>query len=159
MTAATLQATLPGTWPVPRFRVSLVREPTSIYADSPACGQPSSLARIATAMLDDAAQEKMIVIVCDARHQVIGTGLCYQGTLSRAAVEPRTILQYALLLGGASVAIAHNHPSGDPSPSAEDLLFTRYLHTACDAVGLKLLDHLIIGDAGRWVSLRERNAW
>jgi DNA repair protein RadC len=56
------------------------------------------------------------------------------------------------------VVLFHTHPSGDPSPSLEDLSFTRRMNEACDAVGIKLHDHLILGGTRRWVSLAERGA-
>jgi DNA repair protein RadC len=90
---------------------------------------------------------------------LIGEGEIFRGTLSRAAVEPRSILKQGLLEDAAGFVIFHTHPSGDPSPSAEDLAFTRRMAEAGEVVGLRLVDHLIIGCGGRWVSMRERGAW
>ena len=59
----------------------------------------------------------------------------------------------------AGFVLFHTHPSGDPSPSAEDLAFTRRMAEAGDLIGVELLDHLILGSAGRWVSLGRRGAW
>ncbi len=81
------------------------------------------------------------------------------GTISRAAVEPREILKEALLHRAAGVVLFHTHPSGDPSPSLEDLSFTRRMAEACEVLGVRLVDHMIVGGAGRWVSLKERGAW
>jgi DNA repair protein RadC len=83
----------------------------------------------------------------------------YRGTLNRAAVEPRALLKEALLRGAAGLIVFHTNPSGDPSPSAEDLDFTRRLAAAAEVVGLRLFDHLILGAGGGWVSLRQRGAW
>ena len=99
----------------------------------------------------------MLAVYLDTRNRVIGWTVADVGTMNRAAVEPRTILQTGLLLNAAGVAIAHNHPSGDPSPSAEDLSFTRRMAEAGEIVGVRLVDHLVIGD-GNWVSLRQRGA-
>ena len=101
----------------------------------------------------------MGALLLDARHRLLAETELYRGTLSRAAVEPRAILKEALLRGAAGILVFHTHPSGDPSPSAEDLVFTRHLAAAAEACGLKLLDHLILGGAGAWISLRERNTW
>jgi len=81
------------------------------------------------------------------------------GTLSRAAVEPRAILKECLLRSASGFILFHTHPSGDPSPSAEDLSFTRRMAEAGELVGVRLLDHMILGSAGRWVSLGRRGAW
>jgi DNA repair protein RadC len=82
----------------------------------------------------------------------------FRGTLSRAAVEPREILKEGLLRGAAGILLFHTHPSGDPSPSADDLLFTRRLAEAGEVVGVRLVDHMILGGGGRWVSLHQRGA-
>lgn len=81
----------------------------------------------------------------------------YVGTLTTAAVSPRDVLRFALEDGAASIVAFHNHPSGDPSPSAEDLAFTRTLVTAGNVMGIAILDHLIIG-SNRFVSLKQRGA-
>jgi DNA repair protein RadC len=80
-------------------------------------------------------------------------------TLSRAAAEPRPILRDALSRGAAAVILFHTHPSGDPTPSLEDLAFTHRMPEAAKIVGTELLDHLVIGGVGRWLSLRERGAF
>jgi DNA repair protein RadC len=74
-------------------------------------------------------------------------------------VDPRQLLFPALVRGAAALVVFHFHPSGDPSPSLEDLSFTRRLAEAGEAVGVRLLDHLIIGGTRRWVSLRDRGAF
>lgn len=103
-------------------------------------------------------QEVMGAVFLDARHRLLGERDFFRGTLQRASVEPRGILKEALLRGAAGVLLFHTHPSGDPTPSTEDLLFTRRMAEACDVVGVQLVDHLVLGDGRRWVSLRERGA-
>ena len=104
-------------------------------------------------------QEVMGALYLDTRHRLIGEKELFRGTLSRAAVEPREVLKEGLLRGAGAVVLFHTHPSGDPSPSLEDLAFTRRMAEAGDAVGIRLIDHLILGGTGRWVSLKERGAW
>lgn len=101
-------------------------------------------------------QEVMGALFLDARNRLLGEAEAFRGTLSRAAVEPRAILRQGILRAAAGLVLFHTHPSGDPSPSAEDLAFTRRMGEAGEIVGLRLVDHLILGGAGRWVSLRER---
>lgn len=104
-------------------------------------------------------QELMGAVFVDVRNRHLGDRELYLGTLSRAAVEPRAIFEHALALGAAGFLLFHNHPSADPSPSAEDLVFTRRIADAGEVLGIRLLDHLVIADAGRWVSLRRLGGW
>jgi DNA repair protein RadC len=66
------------------------------------------------------------------------------------------VFKPAILAGSAALIVAHNHPSGDPEPSAEDVVLTRRLAAAGQLLGIEILDHLVIGEAGRFVSLRGR---
>ncbi|MGH9440680.1 MAG: RadC family protein [Thermoanaerobaculia bacterium] len=100
-------------------------------------------------------QERTGALLLDAKHRLIKDVECYRGTLDRALVEPREICKNALLEDAAAVILYHNHPSGDPSPSAEDEEFTRRLRRAAEAVGIRLLDHVVVGRSG-CVSLKER---
>jgi len=104
-------------------------------------------------------QEVMGALYLDTRHRLLAERELYRGTLNRAAVEPRQVLKEGLLHGAAGCILFHTHPSGDPSPSAEDLAFTRRMADAGEVVGIRLIDHLILGTVGRWTSLRERGAW
>ncbi|MCZ6507475.1 MAG: DNA repair protein RadC [Acidobacteria bacterium] len=104
-------------------------------------------------------QEVMGVLYLDTRQRLMAEAELFRGTLNRAAAEPRSILKRGLLQDAAGFILFHTHPSGDPTPSAEDLSFTRRVAEAGDIVGVRLIDHLIIGGAGRWVSLRKRGAW
>jgi DNA repair protein RadC len=66
------------------------------------------------------------------------------------------VFKPAILAGSAAVLVAHSHPSGDPEPSAEDLSLTRRLAAAGQLLGIEVLDHIVLGEAGRYVSLRQR---
>jgi DNA repair protein RadC len=101
----------------------------------------------------------MGALYVNARHRLIGERELYRGTLHRASVEPRGILREGLLIGAAGVVMWHSHPSGDPAPSREDLLFTRRMHRAGEVVGVELIDHLIVAAGGAWVSVKERGGW
>jgi DNA repair protein RadC len=104
-------------------------------------------------------QEVMGALYLDVHNRLIAEVDLYRGTLSRTAVEPRLVLKQALQRGAAGFVLFHNHPSGDPTPSVEDLCFTRQLAKAADQVGVRMHDHLIIGSGGRWVSLNRRGGW
>lgn len=121
--------------------------------------RPESMASYLTLRYRVRDQEVMGAVFLDVRHRLLAEKEIFRGTLCRAAVEPREILKEGLLQGASGVVLFHTHPSGDPSPSLEDLAFTRRMAEAGEAVGIRLVDHLILGSAGRWVSLRERGAW
>jgi len=143
---------------VTRYRLALVREDETPYGDL-SLSNPAAVARFVNEVLADRPQEHMIAVYLNTRNRLIGWTIAYIGTLNRAAVEPRTLFQIALNLNAAGFVLAHNHPSGDPSPSAEDLAFTRRIAEAGDLLGIRLVDHIILGDQSRWVSLRQRGAW
>jgi len=80
------------------------------------------------------------------------------GSLNASIVHPREILKPAISASAASIVLVHNHPTGDPTPSQEDIEFTRRFAKCCDLIGIRLLDHVIIG-AGRFRSLKETGAF
>lgn len=103
----------------------------------------------------DGTQERTGALYLNARNRLLRDDAeIYRGTLDRAVVEPRELLKRALLVNAAALIVYHNHPSGDPSPSREDREFTRRLASAADLVGLRLLDHVVVGREG-CVSFRE----
>ncbi|MDQ2979206.1 MAG: DNA repair protein RadC [Acidobacteriota bacterium] len=103
----------------------------------------------------DGAQERTGALFLNARNRLLKDDPdIYRGTLDRAVVEPREILKRALLVNAAGVILYHNHPSGDPAPSREDRDFTRRLAAASDSVGVRLLDHIVVGRSG-CISFRE----
>ena len=145
-----------------RYRLSLVREDDAPYGGEelpPPASSPEKTARYLCRLLADEPAECMGVVLLDTKRHPIGHLVLFRGTLNRCAVEPRPILQAALLTNASAVVLFHNHPSGDPTPSAEDILFTRRLTEAVTVVGVDLVDHVIVTADGKWTSLRERGAW
>jgi DNA repair protein RadC len=104
--------------------------------------------------------ERFGVVLLDARHRLIRTQLLTVGALDASIVRPREIFRAAALAGAAAVVAFHNHPSGDVSPSAEDLELTTRLVRAGELLGIDVVDHVILGDT-QYCSLREagHNAW
>lgn len=120
---------------------------------------PEAVASFLTLRYASQGQEVMGALYLDTRHRLLQDTEIFRGTLNRAAVEPRAILKQGLLRNAAGLILFHTHPSGDPSPSAEDLAFTRRMAEAGEVVGLRLVDHLIVAGGGRWVSLKKRGGW
>jgi DNA repair protein RadC len=121
--------------------------------------RPEEVARFLALRYQQRDQEVMGALFLDVRHRLLGEQEIFRGTLHRAAVEPREILKQCLLRGAGGVVLFHTHPSGDPTPSTEDMLFTRRMATAAAVVGVELVDHLVLGAAGLWVSLHALGGW
>ena len=106
-------------------------------------------------LLEELDQEAVAVLCLGARHQPLHAGIVAMGSLNSAAVHPREVFRIAVAVNAAALVLAHNHPSGDPEPSDDDVRLTRRLQRCGETLGIELLDHLVIGNE-RWVSLRER---
>jgi len=96
--------------------------------------------------LRDSVRENFKVVLLDRKNRVIRDESISVGSLSASIVHPREVLNPAIRHSAAAIICVHNHPSGDPKPSSEDLEITRRLHEACKILGISLLDHIIIGD-------------
>lgn len=94
------------------------------------------------------------VVLLDSRHCVLRTTVVASGTLNSTIVQPREVFREAMIGRAAAVVAFHNHPSGDPSPSPEDVALTRRLAAAGTLMGIDLVDHIVLGDA-RYCSFRE----
>ena len=143
---------------IPGFRISLTREPGVTLAERPSMEAPAQAAPILRQYIGDIDREVFVLAMLTVRHRVLGLHTVSVGCLTASLVHPREVFKPAILSGSAALVIAHNHPSGDPEPSAEDLALTRRLAAAGSLLGIEVLDHLVIGEAGRFVSLRERGA-
>jgi DNA repair protein RadC len=102
--------------------------------------------------------ETFHVVLLDQKHRVLRTVEISCGTLTASLVHPREVYRPAILEAAAAVVFVHNHPSGDPAPSAEDLDITRRLREVGELVGVRVLDHVIIG-RGRYVSFVDDGYW
>jgi DNA repair protein RadC len=129
-------------------------------------GPPEQRAQVATP--DDAVdvvqplltgrdRECGVLVALDTRHRVIATTVVSIGTAGTTFLSPREVYRDALALGASAIIVAHNHPSGDPEPSADDERITRRLVEAGAVLGVELLDHVVLGDPG-WSSLARLGA-
>jgi DNA repair protein RadC len=94
----------------------------------------------------ESSREQFVLLTMDTRHRATGLFLISVGTLSETLVHPREVLRPAIIANAWGIVIAHNHPSGDPSPSEADRGMTRKIRECADLFQIHLLDHLIIGD-------------
>jgi DNA repair protein RadC len=135
----------------PELVSSFVREAVLTYAQSEGLPfKPSKVissadvARLFEQAIPDAPAERMAVLVLDARQVPVAWATVSMGDLGTCTVSPASILRFVLIACGERFIIAHNHPSGDTLPSAEDRAVTHRLTTAANAIGLRLLDHVIV---------------
>lgn len=103
-----------------------------------------------------ASKEHFLAVYLDTRRRVIKSEVVAIGTLDSCLVHPREVFRPAIKHNASALVVVHNHPSGDPEPSAEDLVLTRRLDSAASLLGISLLDHLVCGQVGTYVSIRER---
>ena len=107
------------------------------------------------ARLRDLKKERFIAVLLDARQRVMREDLVSEGILTASLVHPREVFAPAIREGASGILLVHNHPSGDPEPSPEDIEITRRLVAVGELVGIRVLDHVVLGDAS-YVSFRER---
>lgn len=105
---------------------------------------------------DEETQEIFGVISMNIKNRVIGCEIIHKGAMNSAIVHPRDVFKMALMKGAAHIMVFHNHPSGDPTPSPQDIEVTKRLVDAGEIIGVHLTDHIIVGDDGNYVSLMER---
>ena len=139
---------------IPIYQVKLVRD-GSQASERKKVDCAATAARILQQYLDGADREHFVVLLLDTQNQVIGIHTVTVGTHDASLVHPREVFKTAILANAASVLLAHNHPSGDPTPSAEDLMVTRQLNEAGITIGIEVLDHVVVGDIDRYYSFRE----
>jgi DNA repair protein RadC len=99
--------------------------------------------------------EQFGVVLLDTKHRLLRTTVLSVGTLDASIVHPREVFRAAATAGAAALVLFHNHPSGDPTPSDDDIALTRRLVRAGDLMGIAVLDHVIVAES-RFCSLRER---
>lgn len=132
-----------------QYKVSLVKDSSVMAEGSKRISSVDDVVRIAQDMtlLD---REQLRAIYVNSRHDVIGWEVVSQGTLTASLAHPREIFKGAILASAAGVILIHNHPSGDPSPSEEDMRLTRRIVEAGRILGIELLDHCILAERGSY---------
>lgn len=148
-----------------RENLRLLSELRPSYRAAPADADAPYYARSARAVADLLApemealmQEQMRVVLLDTRCRVLDTIMVYQGNVSTAVVRMAELFRDAIVANAPCVILAHNHPSGDPEPSDDDVRMTKDAVKAGDLLGIEVLDHVILGH-GRHVSLKERGVF
>lgn len=107
--------------------------------------------------LHEQAEESFYIFTLDTKNQINGIFEVSRGTLNSSLVHPREVFKRALIQNANCIVLLHNHPSGDPKPSKDDIDTTKRLVKAGDILGIKVLDHVIIGDEFRYISFVEES--
>lgn len=140
-------------------KIKLVKEKTAVYYDGrKKIDCPEVLYKIGKQILNDYIEEDreaFAVILLDTKLKPIGNYIVSTGTLNQSLVHPREVFKKAIVASAYSIMLLHNHPSGDPNPSNEDLRVTQVLVEAGKIVGIEVLDHLIVGSSS-FYSFKER---
>lgn len=145
---------------VPAKRVNIVSlkmiKESSILYSGRKITTPSDAVEIAKVFLDGADREQLIMCTLDTKNQPTSISVVSIGSLNSSIVHPREVFKTAIMANASAIIIFHNHPSGDNSPSNEDITTTKRLVDCAEMIGIKLLDHIIIGDDDSYCSLKER---
>ena len=139
---------------IPIYQVQLVRE-SSVTVERNSILRPIDAYNIAREHYKTLDREMFSVMMLDAKNKVIGINTVSVGSLSASIVHPREVFKPCLLSNTATVILLHNHPSGDPDPSQQDLEVTRRLVDAGNILGITIKDHVILGEDTHF-SFREK---
>ena len=96
------------------------------------------------------------MLVLDTKNHVLASEDVYRGNVNSAIIRAAEVLRLAVKLNAPAIIVAHNHPSGDPTPSPEDVAVTRQIVEAGKLLDIDVLDHIVVGGGGIWVSLKQR---
>jgi DNA repair protein RadC len=136
--------------------IELGRRLTAVEPDERAViSSPADAAELVKYEMGALEQEHLRVILLDTRNRVVTIERVYVGSLNSSTVRVGELFRAAIQRGAASIIVVHNHPSGDPSPSPEDIGLTRSVVQSGKLLDINVLDHLVIGH-NRWVSMKER---
>lgn len=128
-----------------------------VAVKSPVIKEPSAVCRLMSPLVMDSKQEHIYALLLDVRSKLIGAPHeIFRGLIDSCPMHPREIFKMAVTESASALIIVHNHPSGDPTPSREDIEATRRLVEAGRIVGIPVFDHVIVADA-TYISLREQN--
>ncbi len=155
-----LQREFNGIGPVKAIELKAVFELAVRYhkeqpLERPQIKSPADAARFMMLEMKSLDHEELRTILLDSKNHIIGTPTIYSGSVNSAVVRVGELFKYAIRANCAALIVVHNHPSGDPTPSPEDVAVTRQIVEAGKLLDISVLDHVVIGEQ-RWVSLKER---
>lgn len=134
--------------------LKLVKESSLLYKGR-SVRSPQDGYHLMKLLLADKDREHFIVASLDTKNQPVSINVCHIGSLNASIVHPREVMKSAILSNAASIIVGHNHPSGKPEPSKEDIDVTKRLVDAGKIIGIDVIDHIIVGDDS-FTSLKEK---
>ena len=134
--------------------IKMIKESSFLYKNR-RISSPKDVVELLRNFLEGADREQFITCCMDTKNQPTSINIVSVGTINSSLVHPREVFKNAILGNSSSIIVAHNHPSGDPLPSKEDIDITQRLKEAGKIIGIDLIDHVIIGE-DRYVSLKEK---
>ena len=151
--------TIKGIGKVKAIQISCISElakrlSKAYYQEALCFSEPDTIARYYMEDMRHGKQEQMKLLMLNTKAKLIGETNISKGTVNASLITPRELFIEALQKSAVYIIIIHNHPSGDPTPSREDLLITKRIFDAGKLIGIELLDHIIIGN-NRYMSFRE----
>lgn len=133
--------------------LKMVKESSILYANR-RIGTPDDAVELLKNLLEGSDREMLVVCCLSSKNEPTNISVVSIGSLNSSIVHPREVFKIAIMSNAASIIIGHNHPSADTTPSKEDINITERIKKAGDIIGIKLLDHIIIGDKN-YLSLKE----
>lgn len=134
-------------------RVNLVKESSLLYRNR-RIANPDDAYELIKQFLGEVDREYFVVVCLDTKNQPTLINICHIGSVNQAIVHPREVFKPAILSNAYGILVGHNHPSGQPDPSKEDIKVTKRLAEAGKVLGIELLDSIILGD-GSYISLKD----
>ncbi len=135
--------------------IELAIRTASSFEQQVSIKQPADVGRLLMPRFQMLKHEEFVALLLDTKNKVLSIEDISKGSLNASIVHPREVFKTAIRRSAAAIIVAHNHPSGDPSPSREDIDVTRRLTEAGKIIGIEVLDHIVFGD-GKTVSMREK---
>ena len=138
------------------MRYGVEYQPPGRGRHAPVIQTPRDVSNLLGPEMSRLAQEQLRVLLLDTKNRVIGQRVIYQGNVNSSVIRPAEIFRPAVAENAPGIIIVHNHPSGDPTPSPEDVAVTRDLVKAGKLLGIEVMDHVVIGDEDRHVSMNQK---
>jgi DNA repair protein RadC len=135
-------------------RIQVIKERSFLYPDRKV-SSPQAAVKLFLDFLEDKDREYLMVAYLNTKNEPIAIETVSIGTLNASLVHPREVFKGAILSNANSVMVAHNHPSGDPTPSQEDKVLTERLVESGKIMGIEVIDHIIIGKDEKYFSFNE----
>lgn len=136
--------------------IQMFKEGSILYKDRK-ISSPENVVTITQDFIGNIDREKFIVIYLNTKNIPNAIHTVSVGNLNSAIIHPREVMKGAILSNSNAMILVHNHPSGDPTPSNEDILVTERLKQAGELLGIKVIDHVIIGEYGKFYSFKEQS--